>query len=208
MDGRQQDARSSSGHPTLGAAAVALVASFVRQRGSRDHIFVRRSDGSSCAWAFPTYGDRLPHDLCHLVIEAMLGIADGFWGLVDEGMEVQLIDDQATLGKDGRPLAGRGDVDLSGLVRAEEAVALFGPAGMQFDKTGGLVVATTTVTEPSPALEGGRAALGFSLPATADKSISNAIRDRLMQLGEEWRALHDGAAITLAFETPATVPPA
>jgi hypothetical protein len=200
MDGCRQTARSSSTHPKLRAAAVALVASFVRQRGSRDHIYVRRSDGSSCAWAFPTYGDRLPHDLCHLVIEAMLGITDGFWGLVDDGVEVQLIDGQGTLVKNGRPLAELGDVDLSGLVRAEEAVALFGPNGMQFDRVGGLVVAATTVTEAPPEIAARRVALGFSYLVTADESISNAIRERLRQLSEEWRALRDGAAITLAFD--------
>jgi len=137
----------------------------------------------------------------------MLGISDGFWGLVDDGMEVQLIDDQGTLVKDGRPLTERGGVDLSGLVRAEEVVALLGPTGMQFDRVGGLVVATNASADSTGAVAA-QGALGFALPATADASLSRAIRDRLVQLGEQWRALADGEAITLEFVRPPTVRPA
>lgn len=43
-----------------------LEVSFVRRRGSRDRVYVRRDDGSSTGWDFPSYGDGLPHDLCHL----------------------------------------------------------------------------------------------------------------------------------------------
>jgi hypothetical protein len=60
-----------------------LEASFVRRRGSRDRVYVTRSDGTTTGWDFPSYGDGLPHDLCHLVVEEALGLSEGFWGLVD-----------------------------------------------------------------------------------------------------------------------------
>jgi hypothetical protein len=60
--------------------ALVLEVSFVRRRGKRDRVYVHRSDGTSTGWDFPSYGDGLPHDLCHLVVEDELGLPDGFWG--------------------------------------------------------------------------------------------------------------------------------
>jgi hypothetical protein len=101
---------------------VSLTVTFVRHRGRRDRIYVERPDGSQLSWTFPTYGDRLPHDLGHLVVERALGIDDGFWGLVADGADVALVHNVATLVRDGNPLV-KSDVDFSGLRRAEDAVA-------------------------------------------------------------------------------------
>jgi hypothetical protein len=177
---------------------VVLTVSFVRNRGKRDHVYVTRQDGSSCDWAFPTYGDQLPHDLCHLVIEEMLAIPSGFWGLVEQGMEVSLVDDQGTLTKDGRTLADHFGFDFSDLVRAEEAVALLAPIGMQFDQSGELAVARQSIAER--ATESDVAAqLGFTLPPGCSTEVATATRERLCDLREQWRKLDDGGAITLSF---------
>jgi hypothetical protein len=64
-----------------------LRASFVRTVGERDRIYVVRSDGSEVNWAFPNYGEALPHDLIHLVVEAAFGLRQGFWGRVDAGVD-------------------------------------------------------------------------------------------------------------------------
>lgn len=32
-------------------------------------VEVTRSDGTSLCWDFPSYGDALPRDLCHLIVE-------------------------------------------------------------------------------------------------------------------------------------------
>jgi hypothetical protein len=72
-----------------------LRAAFVRFVGERDRIYVTRSDGSEASWTFPTYGDGLPHDLVHLVVESAFSLARGFWGRVDEGAEPKIINDQA-----------------------------------------------------------------------------------------------------------------
>jgi len=68
-----------------------LEVAFVRRRGHRDAVHVRRDDGTSTSWRLPTYGDGLPHDLCHLVVEQELGLTDGFWGLVDQGAAIRLV---------------------------------------------------------------------------------------------------------------------
>jgi hypothetical protein len=185
----------------LGSAklwAVALAVSFVRYLGKRDHIYVTRQDGTSCDWGFPTYGDQLPHDLCHLVIEEMLEIPNGFWGLVEQGMEVRLIDDQGVLMIDGRPLSDRSDFDFSDLVRAEEAVALLAPTGMQFEQLGALVVASRTDAEGSMSLDVA-ARLRTALPPECSAQLARTTRERLHDLREQWRGLDDGEAITLSF---------
>ncbi|MGH9016490.1 MAG: hypothetical protein ACRDY1_01965 [Acidimicrobiales bacterium] len=148
---------------------MTLQATFVRHRQRRDRIYVTRGDGTSTSWDFPTYGDRLPHDLVHLVVEDGLGLDDGFWGLVDDGMDVGLVDNQPTLLRDGRPLAGQVGIDFSGLVRAEDAV---------------FVVASP----PDP-----------SRPVPGSAETVAATRWRLHDLGRQWRALPDGGAITVAF---------
>jgi hypothetical protein len=95
-----------------------LTATFVRHRGGRDHIYVQRANGTELHWQFPTYGDGLPHDLVHLVVESGLGMTGGFWGLIDDGAEITLVDNEATI-------VGASD-DWSGLRLAEAAVASFG----------------------------------------------------------------------------------
>jgi hypothetical protein len=60
---------------------------FVRVPGARDRIYVRRSDGREVSWEFATYGDNVPHDLVHLVVESAFGLWRGFWGLVDSGID-------------------------------------------------------------------------------------------------------------------------
>ena len=111
-----------------------LEASFVRNRGDRDRVYVTRSDGTSTGWDFPTYGDGLPHDLCHLVVEDGLGLAGGFWGLVDQHVDVGLVNNEPTLMRDGKPLVEQPGVDFTGLTQAEEAVALLAAPAVEVEQ--------------------------------------------------------------------------
>jgi hypothetical protein len=61
---------------------------FVRTLGARDRVYVVRDDGSEQSWAFPTYGEHLPHDCVHLIVERAFAIADGVWGHVARGGEL------------------------------------------------------------------------------------------------------------------------
>jgi hypothetical protein len=184
-----------------------LEVSFVRRRGQRDHVYVHRSDGTETDWAFPSYGDGLPHDLCHLVVEQGLGLTEGFWGLVDRGVAVGLVNNQATLMRDGTPLADQPDVDLSGLMQAEAAVAALGSPMLALEQAGVLVVArpgaapdpdVDTPTEPLDVRSVFGA--GVDLPPTATPAAIAAIRTELTDLAPRWRTLPDGGAITLTFE--------
>jgi hypothetical protein len=174
--------------------------SFVRHRERRDRVHVTRQDGSSTAWDFPSYGNRLPHDLCHLAVEEALGIANGFWGLVDQGVEVRLVDDQATLVRDGRPLVEEAGIDFSDLTEAERLVALFGPTGIRTEKVGAITVAHLDPSVSAAAGEDAhRSALGVELPPGISEEAIASLRRRLVDLGEQWRGLGDGAAITLTY---------
>src|SRR5258706_12059736 len=91
---------------------------FVRTSGAPDRVYVRRSDGSETSWSFPTYGDAVPHDLVHLVVEDAFAIADGFWGRVDRGVDPARINADANRTGGTNKYAGLGD-DLRGLYLAE-----------------------------------------------------------------------------------------
>jgi hypothetical protein len=103
-----------------------LTASFTRRRGEHDEVQFVRTDGTKTEWEFPSYGDALPHDFVHFIVEEGLGLTDGFWGLIDDGADVVMGNDQAVLARDGEPLR-EPVADFSGLTKAEEAVALLGP---------------------------------------------------------------------------------
>ena len=136
-----------------------------------------RSDGTATGWDFPTYGDGLPHDLCHLVVEDELGISDGFWGLVDRGVDVGLVDNQATLISKGQPLVQQPGADITGLIYAEEVVAAL---------TG---VGTTFRGEPCD-------------QAGIDRQAAARLRRRLVALQGDWVRLADGGSLTLYFPCP------
>jgi hypothetical protein len=128
---------------------------FVRTRGAPDRIYVCRRDGGEVSWSFPTYGDEIPHDLVHLVVEAVFAIRHGLWGRVDSGADVGRINAQANrtggpgkysgFGEDRRELdwsealAGivwRRDVDVDGAGAAsEESIAGLG-ARLGIGRTG------------------------------------------------------------------------
>ncbi len=177
-----------------------LEVSFVRNRGSRDRVYVTRSDGTSTGWEFPSYGDGLPHDLCHLVIEDSLGLSEGFWGLVDQHVDVGLVNNEPTLMRDGRPLVELPGVDFAGLTQAEEAVALLAAPPVEVDQVGeiGVVQLGSPLVGTAPMDEIAEQ-LDFSLPESATPAAIAAIRDRLRELGLRWRSLYDGGSIVLTF---------
>lgn len=186
-----------------------LEVSFVRRRGQRDRVYVHRDDGTELDWSFPTYGDNLPHDLCHLVVEDGLGLTEGFWGLVDQGVVVGLVNNEATLLRDGIPLVDHPGVDFSGLVEAEGAVAVLGSPTVEVDRVADGEIALARVPADRAARADGGASeraarVGVTLPASATPEAVAMIGARLDELVEGWRALADGGAITLTFPSGST----
>lgn len=62
------------------------------KEASRSHRAVAvRDDGVAVRFAVADYGDRLPHDLVHYLVESTLGLEWGFWGLVAAGAELDAV---------------------------------------------------------------------------------------------------------------------
>ena len=51
---------------------------------SDDKITICRADGTTAAAQFPKKGP-VPHDAVHLIVEEVLGLAPGVWGMIAAG---------------------------------------------------------------------------------------------------------------------------
>lgn len=49
-----------------------------------------RGDGTGCRFAMLGHGARAPHDLTHFAVEGALGVARGFWGLVESNVDIDV----------------------------------------------------------------------------------------------------------------------
>jgi hypothetical protein len=174
-----------------------LTVTFTRRPAQHDLVHVVRTDGTETEWGFPNRGDALPHDLVHFVVEQGIGLIDGFWGLIDDGVEVVISGDQVVLSRDGEPLREPA-VDLSGLVKAEEAVALLGPKPA-LESVGALTIARLAPDLFIPPAPGDTLSrLGFRLPDGTTIETVNAIQTRLRELTQHWQQRQD-QSITLTW---------
>jgi hypothetical protein len=175
-----------------------LTVTFTRRPAQPDLVHVVRTDGTETEWDFPNRGDALPHDLVHLVVEQGIGLIDGFWGLIDDGADVVIAGDQAVLSRDGEPLREPA-VDFSGLVKAEEAVALLGPKPI-LESAGALTIARLAPDLFIPPAPGDTMShLGFRLPDGTTTETINAIQTRLRELTQHWQQRQD-QSITLTWD--------
>jgi hypothetical protein len=161
-----------------------LRAAFVRTVGERDRIYVTRSDGSRTSWPFPTYGDGLPHDLVHLVVESAFGLAGGFWGRVDAGADPKRITDQANRKGGPNKYAAYGPDQRELLVAEALAAARWSERGAEV-------------------LEAASAAFGSAgLPPPADLTADRVERTAqvLAGLAGRWRALRPKGALDVDFD--------
>ena len=164
-----------------------LRARFVRTAGERDKVYVRRSDGTETSWAFASYGDGLPHDLVHLVVERDFGVREGFWGRVDRGVEPAKITEAANrMGGKGK-FAGFGD-DLRELLVAEALAnaSWFLPDVDDAARHAQLVAACADI--------------GLSPPASLSVAALRETHGRLRELQARWKGLLPKGTLELSFE--------
>jgi hypothetical protein len=166
--------------------AGAMEVSFVRVRGQRDRIYVRRTDGSEVSWVFPTYGDELPHDLVHLVVEAAFNVPHGFWGRVDAGVDPARINDEANRVGGADKYRGFGD-DRRDILLAE------GLAGASWHD------ADMSDAERREAIVERSGKLGMELPAAVTLERLGEVRAALARLRQQWRAIGEKGALKLRF---------
>ena len=97
---------------------------FTKGRGE-DWIGIVRGDGTRADTRFPHKGP-VPHDAVHLFVEAGLGLARGFWGMVGEGRHPEELAELAKLG--GHASAKRASAPDDGIIellQAERLVEVF-----------------------------------------------------------------------------------
>ncbi len=164
--------------------------SFVRTVGSPDRVYVHRSDGSEISWTFPTYGDQLPHDLVHLVVEAAFGVPDGFWGTVDAGADPARTNAQANQmgGADkyaGSPLGSRSVLLAEALANAYWSMP--------------------EISDAERLEEISRTCAGFDYPVPPSVTLERIaeVRGTLDRLREKWRTLVPKGAMKLSFDPTA-----
>jgi hypothetical protein len=143
--------------------------SFVRTVGATDRVYVVRDDGSEASWSFPTYGDELPHDLVHLVVESALGIR-GVWAHVAAGADLVAINAKGAY----EALGGE-------ILRAEAA------ANAYWTRAELAPTAEDLVTQLAAA----------QITITAETAAT--IRERLLALRDRWRTLVPRGAIDLTY---------
>jgi hypothetical protein len=165
-----------------------LKASFVRTVGERDRIYVVRSDGSEVNWAFPTYGDALPHDLIHLVVDAAFGLAQGFWGRVDAGADPGALMADANRRGGSNKFTGFGTA-LSELQLAE---ALANP---------GWLVGEPTAASLHERIIAACRESGLAAPDALSAERIDQVRVVLKALASKWQGLSPKGALHLAFDS-------
>jgi hypothetical protein len=163
-----------------------LRAAFVRSAGERDRIYVTRSDGSQTSWVFPTYGDALPHDLVHLVVESAFGLTRGFWGRVDEGA------DPAAISAEANRRGGK------------NKYAAFGPDQRELLLAEALANASWSA-DSGPLLEQLRQACADAGESAAapTRELALRVQSALASLAARWRGLRPKGAIDVSFDRAA-----
>ena len=164
-----------------------LRARFVRTVGERDRVYVRRSDGSETSWEFASYGEGLPHDLVHLVVERDFGVRRGFWGRVNQGVSPARITEEANRvgGKD--KYAGFGP-DQRELLIAEALAAAAGGYRPDMDDAA-----------HHAQLVAAYASIGLAVPPSLTVEALGATTRRLRELQVKWKALVPKGTLELEF---------
>ena len=164
-----------------------LKVAFVRTVGEADRFYVTRSDGSEASWSSPTYGDALPHDLIHLVVESAFGLSRGFWGRVDEGVDPKIVNDQANR---------KGGADK---------YAAYGSDRAELDLAEALATADWSSDTVEVGLGEACARMRAAAPPPVTAEQVREMRSVLGALGARWRALrlHPRGALDLTFDRTA-----
>jgi hypothetical protein len=140
----------------------------------------------------PNFGEELPHDLVHLVVEAMLGERHGIWARVAGRIDPRRINEQANrrggkIEEKYRALKALDEVYLSEALANQPWTRAAEAAG------------------PAELLASIRASAGSAaLPDTVALESVAAVRERLLALRARWRTLVPRGALT--FRWPARAP--
>ena len=162
---------------------------FTKGRGE-DWIGIVRGDGTRADTRFPHKGP-VPHDAVHLFVEAGLGLARGFWGMVGEGRHPEELAELAKLG--GHASAKRAtepDAGIIQLLQAERLVEVF-----EADLWSG------SSSDEAALLELGRTACDYAhvaMPEVSEGAIGR-IREAIARFAADWQSVPAGQTIQLTW---------
>jgi hypothetical protein len=163
---------------------------FTKTESPRHNITVVRDDKTVAGLPMADYGSELPHDLAHVVVESMLELPYGFWGLVAEGASFDTLH-RAAAGS--RPLRRTDPVieaHIEELLVAEGLVTLF-----RDPEVGGSVDDADYMDLAQEIVE----MHGAELPTLLELSSLPQIRDSLAAMNRQWQALPAGESLHLVF---------
>ena len=164
-----------------------LTAAFVRTVGERDRIHVTRSNGSEVSWVFPTYGDVLPHDMIHLIVESAYGVKRGFWGRVDAGLDPRAAAEKMNRLSGHDKYAAFGD-DLGELLLAE-ALA-----------NAGWVMIDSSVEDLYAQIAAACGEMSIVPPVLLSTERVAQVRSVILHLSRQWKGFRPKGAIQLQFD--------
>ncbi len=162
--------------------------SFVRTAGAPDRVHVHRADGTEASWSFPSYGDALPHDLVHLVVESSFGVKQGFWGRVAAGA------DPARVNADANRRGGKNKYEAFGEDLRELYLAEALANARWWDHS-----ASDEDRRDDIARECARS--GGPLPPSVTLAAIGAVREELDRLRSRWRGLAPRGTLRASFES-------
>ncbi len=146
-----------------------------------------REDGSESAWTFPSYGDGLPHDLVHYVVETTFLISGGLWGRVRDGVDIALVNAVANRVGGERKYASLGDIRE--LLQAE-ALAVAPWLSLEATDEDCVAAVRRQCAASRPPVQP---------PETLTLERVVITRRRLREFSTRWRALASKGAIQLRY---------
>jgi hypothetical protein len=163
---------------------------FTRTGKKQNRVAVTRDDGTEVTFEWPEHPG-LPHDLVHVVVESELGLRDGFWGLVHDGVDVVRINDASTRAlRGGRRAAEIDGRSLLELYRAEAVVGVFASEAF-----GGPIDASMR----REMIAHSCAQLGIDETPEIDDAVAERIRRRLGELGVRWNHVGPGESLEVDY---------
>ena len=160
---------------------------FVRTEASPDRVYVTRTNGTETSWSFPTYGNFIPHDLVHLVVEAAFGLHQGFWGRVDAGVDAERINAEANR-KGGANKYAKFGLDQTDLFLAELlAGTRWADETMTDDDLVNSIVAACKAQALNP-------------PHNLCGLVVREVRDSIAKLCRQWMKLIPKGALNFSFD--------
>ncbi len=154
-----------------------------------DRIEIRRADGHVAETCFPKKGP-VPHDAVHAIVEEVLGLRRGFWGMVAAGHDPDHIQEIAKAA--GHASAKRATTPEAAIVELIQAERIVEAAEAALWSGGSDIDGMRHLAET------GCAASFVPAPALSDANLET-ILDRLVALRDHWVSAASGYQLRFSW---------